>query len=209
MSPGRLDGKVAIITGAASGFGKGIAAKFVQEGSKVVIADLSEEAGTATANELGGKFVKADVTKTADWERLLTETLSTYGQLDIVVNNAGATYPNKPTEDVTEAEFDLVMNVNVKSIYVSTTVLLQYFMKENRPGCFIQVASTAGIRPRPRLTWYNASKGAVITATKSLAVEFGPKKIRFNAVSPVVGSTGMSVHDAPSGVLGVLGATTC
>ncbi|PNY27004.1 4-formylbenzenesulfonate dehydrogenase TsaC1/TsaC2 [Tolypocladium capitatum] len=192
MSPGRLDGKVAIITGAASGFGRGIAAKFAQEGSKVIIADLSEKAGNAAANELGGKFVRADVTKTADWERLLIETLSTYGQLDIVVNNAGATYPNKPTEDVTEAEFDLVMNVNVRSIYASTAVLLPYFLKEKRPGCFIQVASTAGIRPRPRLTWYNASKGAVITATKSLAVEFGPKQIRFNAVSPVVGSTAMT-----------------
>ncbi|KND88049.1 4-formylbenzenesulfonate dehydrogenase TsaC1/TsaC2 [Tolypocladium ophioglossoides CBS 100239] len=183
MSPGRLDGKVAIIPGAASGFGKGIAAKFVQEGSKVIIADLSEEAGIATAIALGGKFVRADVTKTADWERLLAETLSAFGQLDIVVNNAGATYPNKATEDVTEDEFDLVMNVNVKSIYLSTTVLLQYFLKENRPGCFIQVASTAGIRPRPRLTWYNASKSAVIVATKSLAVEFGPKQIRFNAVT--------------------------
>ncbi|KAK7417061.1 hypothetical protein QQX98_004822 [Neonectria punicea] len=192
MTLGRLDGKVAIITGAASGFGKGIATKFVHEGCKVLIADLSEEAGTAAAKELSCSFKKADVTKKADWEALLSETLSVFGQLDIVVNNAGATYANKPTEDVTESEFDLVMNVNVKSIFMSTAVLLQYFLKESRAGCFIQVASTAAIRPRPRLTWYNASKGAVVNATKTLAVEYGPKQIRFNAVSPVVGSTGMT-----------------
>lgn len=192
MAGGRLEGKVAVVTGAASGFGKGIAEKFAKEGAKVVVADLSEDAGKSTATELGGIFVKADVTKASDWENLLNESLKAFGQLDIVVNNAGVTYPNKPTEDVTESEFDLVFNVNVKSIYISTNVLLQkYFLKEKRPGCFIQVASTAGIRPRPRLTWYNASKGAVITATKSMAVEYGPNQIRFNAVSPVVGSTGM------------------
>ncbi|OAA45064.1 oxidoreductase, short-chain dehydrogenase/reductase family [Metarhizium rileyi] len=193
MSPGRLDSKVAIVTGAASGFGKGIAEKFANEGAKVVVADLSEEAGKTTASDLGGLFVKADVTKTSDWEKLLLETLHAFGQLDVVVNNAGTTYPNKATEDVTETEFDLVFEVNVKSVYISVNVLLQkYFLKEQRPGCFIQVASTAGIRPRPRLTWYNASKGAVITATKSLAVEYGPQQIRFNAVSPVVGSTAMT-----------------
>ncbi|UNI24319.1 hypothetical protein JDV02_010075 [Purpureocillium takamizusanense] len=188
MSPGRLEGKVAIVTGAASGFGKGIAEKFAKEGGKVVVADLTEEAGTAVAKAVGGIFVRADVTKTADWEKLLSETLAAYGQLDIVINNAGTTYINKPTEDVTEAEFDLVMNVNVKSIYVSTQVLVRYFMKENRPGAFVTVASTAGTRPRPRLAWYNASKGAAITATKSLAVEYGPRQIRFNTVSPVFGS---------------------
>ena len=185
MSPGRLEGKVAIITGAASGFGKGIAEKFAKEGGKVVVADLSEEAGTTVAKAVGGVFVRADVTKIADWEKLLSETLAAYGQLDIVVNNAGTTYTNKPTEEVTEAEFDLVMNVNVKSIYLSTQVLVRYFTKENRPGCFITIASTAGTRPRPRLVWYNASKGAAITATKSLAVEYGPQQIRFNSVSPV------------------------
>ncbi|KAK2599976.1 hypothetical protein QQS21_005278 [Conoideocrella luteorostrata] len=193
MAGGRLDGKVAIVTGAASGFGKGIAEKFSKEGAKVVVADLSEEAGKTTAADIGGVFVKADVTKASDWEKLLSETVGAFGQLDIVVNNAGAGYTNKPTEHVAESEFDLVFNVNVKSIYISTSVLLQqYFLKENRPGTFIQIASTAGIRPRPGLTWYNASKGAVITATKSLAVEYGPKQIRFNAVSPVVGSTGMT-----------------
>ncbi|OAQ97296.1 hypothetical protein LLEC1_00067 [Akanthomyces lecanii] len=192
MSSGRLDGKVAIVTGGASGFGKGIAEKFVNEGGKVVIADLSVDNGNAVAAELKCTFVKTDVTQRADWARLLATALETYGQLDIVVNNAGATYSNKPAEQVTDADFDLVMNVNVKSIYLSSSVIVEYFLRENRPGCFVQVASTAGLRPRPGLTWYNASKGAAITATKSLAVEYGPKKIRFNAVSPVVGSTAMT-----------------
>jgi NAD(P)-dependent dehydrogenase (short-subunit alcohol dehydrogenase family) len=113
------------------------------------------------------------------------------GGLDIVVNNAGTTYTNKPTENVTDEEFDLVLNVNVKSIYLSSSVLLPYFLKNKRPGSFIQISSTSGIRPRPGLTWYSASKAAVSNATKSMAVEYGPKKIRFNAVCPVVGSTGL------------------
>jgi NAD(P)-dependent dehydrogenase (short-subunit alcohol dehydrogenase family) len=188
---GRLQGKTAIVTGAASGFGKGIAEKFVAEGANVIIADLSEEAGQSAAREYGCVYMKLDVTKAADWDEGLKLALDKFGQLDIIVNNAGATYANKPTELVTEADFDLVMRVNVKSIYLSTNTLLPYFLKQNRPGCFIQVASTAGTRPRPKLTWYNASKAAVIIASKTMAVEYGPQKIRFNTVSPVVGSTGM------------------
>ena len=162
----RLQGKVAVVTGGGSGFGKGITAKFVQEGAQVLIADLSEEAGNSTAKELGCRFARADVTRREDWESLLSVVLAEYGQLDIVVNNAGAAYANKATEEVTDGEYDLVMNTNVKSIYLSTSVLLPYFLRNERPGSFIQVASTAGVRPRPRLTWYNASKAAVITATK-------------------------------------------
>ena len=190
---GRLQGKTAIVTGGASGFGKGIAAKFVSEGANVIITDLSSEAGEAVASELKCHFLRADVTKPEDWRAVLSLALEKFKQLDIVVNNAGATYPNKPTEDATEADFDLVMNVNVKSVYHSTNILVPYFLKEKRPGCFIQVASTAGSRPRPKLTWYNASKAAVINATKTMAVEYGPHQIRFNSVSPVVGSTGMWV----------------
>ncbi|KJZ75750.1 hypothetical protein HIM_04907 [Hirsutella minnesotensis 3608] len=192
MSPGRLQDKVAIVTGGASGFGKGVAIKFVQEGAKVIIADVSEEAGQTAASELGCKFLRVDVTSKSDWERVLSEALGAFGQLDIVVNNAGTAYANKPTEEVSEDEFDRVFLVNVKSIFLSSAVITPYFLKESRPGCFIQVASTAGIRPRPRLTWYNASKGAVITATKSMAVEYAPKHIRFNAVSPVVGVTNLT-----------------
>lgn len=190
---GRLQGKTAIVTGAASGFGRGIAAKFAAEGANIIIADLSSEAGEAAAKELNGVFFRTDVTDPKAWEDVLQLAVSKFGGLDIVVNNAGATYANKPTEDVTERDFDLVMNVNVKGVYHSTNVLVPYFLKEKRPGCFIQVASTAGTRPRPKLTWYNASKAAVINASKTMAVEYGPQQIRFNCVSPVVGSTGMCV----------------
>lgn len=194
--PGRLEGKVAIVTGGASGFGRGIATKFVAENAKVIIADLSEENGQRVAQELNCVFERADVTKRDDWAGLLKKALDLYGQLDVVVNNAGATYVNKPTEQVTDEDFDLVMRVNVKSIYLSTSVLLPYFLDNQRQGSFIQVSSTAALRPRPGLTWYNASKAAVSNATKTMAVEYGPKGIRFNAVCPVVGSTGMYVlHD--------------
>ncbi|EPE09522.1 short-chain dehydrogenase reductase family [Ophiostoma piceae UAMH 11346] len=190
----RLQGKVAIVTGAASGFGKGIAAKFIGEGARVIIADLSADAGQAAAAELGDNcaFLQGDVTKAADWQALLQLATDKFGGLDIVINNAGATYANKPTMQVTEKEFDLVFNVNVRSVYQSTEVLVPYFLDNKRPGVFIQVASTAGLRPRGGLTWYNASKAAVINGTKSMAVEFGPNNIRFNCVSPVVGSTGMT-----------------
>ncbi|OCT52451.1 4-formylbenzenesulfonate dehydrogenase TsaC1/TsaC2 [Cladophialophora carrionii] len=189
---GRLEGKVAIVTGGGSGFGAGIATKFVQEGAKVLIADLSEENGTKVAQSLGAEYLPANVTKRSDWEALLKKAIDSFGGLDIIVNNAGTTYKNKPTEDVTDDEFDLVFNVNVKSIYLSSSVLVPYFIENNRPGSFIQIASTAGIRPRPGLTWYNASKAAVSNASKTMAVEYAPKQIRFNAVCPVVGSTGLT-----------------
>jgi len=189
---GRLEGKFAIVTGGGSGFGAGIATKFVQEGAKVLICDLSEENGTKVAQSIGAEFQVANVTKRSDWEAVLKKAIDAFGGVDIIVNNAGATYSNKPTETVKDEEFDLCFNVNVKSIYLSSSVLLPYFMENNRPGCFIQIASTAAIRPRPGLTWYNASKAAVSNATKTMAVEYAPKKIRFNAVCPVVGSTGMT-----------------
>ncbi|KAI0018909.1 3-oxoacyl-reductase [Xylariomycetidae sp. FL0641] len=191
----RLAGKVAIVTGGASGFGKGIAAKFVEEGARVLICDVAEAKGAATARELGEvncRFAAADVTRRGDWDRLLREAVDAFGRLDIVVNNAGAAYANQATEDVAEEDFDRVLNVNLKSVYLSTAALLPYFLEHKVKACFIQTASTAGVRPRPRLTWYNASKAAVINATKTMAVEYGPHKIRFNAVSPVVGSTGMT-----------------
>lgn len=147
-----------------------------------MIAEMSSESGPAVAKQLGCKSVVANVTKRSDWESLLKATVDAYGGLDIIVNNAGTTYKNKPTETVTDQDFDMTFDVNVKSIYLSSSVLLPYFLEKNRPGCFIQIASTAGIRPRPGLTWYNASKAAVSNATKTMAVEYGPKKIRFNAV---------------------------
>jgi NAD(P)-dependent dehydrogenase (short-subunit alcohol dehydrogenase family) len=187
----RLKGKVAIVTGGASGFGRGIAAKFVEEGAKVVIADLSNENSKKVARELGCEYIVTDVTKREAWQALLQKTIDAYGGLDIVINNAGATYSNKATTQVTDEDFDLCMNVNVRSVYLSSNIIVPYFLDRKKPGCFIQISSTAAIRPRPNLTWYNASKSAVSIATKTLAVEYGPHKIRFNAVCPVVGITGM------------------
>jgi len=183
---GKLDNKVAIVTGGGGGFGKGIAEKFIAEGAKVIIADFSEEVGTKTAKELGCEFQSANVTKRADWEAVLKFADEKFGKVDIVVNNAGTTYRNKPTNTVTDEDFDLVMNVNVKSIYYSTNVIVPYMQDKKIPGVFIQIASTAGIRPRPGLVWYNASKACVINASKTMAVEYAADKIRFISVCPVV-----------------------
>jgi len=180
----RLKGKVAIITGAGSGFGAGIAKRFAEEGAGVFVADIDEKNGARIANELNAKFIRADVTKGSDWARLVQECLSASGRLDIVVNNAGWTHRRKPYAEVTEAEFDKVYAVNVKSIYLSAIHALPAFRKLGG-GCFVNIASTAGLRPRPGLTVYNSSKGAVILMSKSMAAEFGPDKVRVNCVNPV------------------------
>ncbi|KAM0702824.1 hypothetical protein Q7P35_010256 [Cladosporium inversicolor] len=193
MSQGKLHSKVAIVTGGGGGFGKGIAAEFVKQGASVIIADFVEEVGQKTAGELKCEFVRADVTKKEDWEKLVKFADEKFGRLDVVINNAGTTYRNKPTNEVTDEDFDKVFNVNVKSIYYSANVIVPYMQKKGNGGSFVSIASTAGIRPRPGLTWYNASKAAVINATKTMAVEFAKDKIRFNNVCPVVGlGTGLS-----------------
>jgi len=193
MSQGKLHNKVAIVTGGGGGFGKGIAAEFVKQGASVIIADFVEEVGQKTAGELKCEFVRADVTKKEDWEKLVKFADDKFGKLDVVINNAGTTYRNKPTNEVTDEDFDKVFNVNVKSIYYSANVIVPYMQKKGNGGSFVSIASTAGIRPRPGLTWYNASKAAVINATKTMAVEFAKDKIRFNNVCPVVGlGTGLS-----------------
>lgn len=193
MSQGKLNSKVAIVTGGGGGFGKGIAAEFVKQGASVIIADFVEEVGQKTASELKCEFVRADVTKKEDWEKLVKFADEKFGRLDVVINNAGTTYRNKPTNEVTDEDFDKVFNVNVKSIYYSANVIVPYMQKKGNGGSFVSIASTAGIRPRPGLTWYNASKAAVINATKTMAVEFAKDKIRFNNVCPVVGlGTGLS-----------------
>ena len=176
----RLKGKVVIITGAGSGFGAGIARRFSEEGADIVVADIDSAAGERIAREVEGKFVHADVTKGDDWAKLVRAA----GALDIVVNNAGWTHRNKPYLEVTEAEFDRVYAVNVKSIYLSAIHAVPLFRKRGG-GVFVNIASTAGIRPRPGLTVYNSSKGAVITMSKSMAGEFGKDKIRVNCVNPV------------------------
>jgi 3-oxoacyl-[acyl-carrier protein] reductase len=177
----RLKGKTAIVTGGASGFGAGIARRFSEEGAQVIVADINDTAGANIAREVEGKFVHADVTRGADWAKLVAAAGSA---LDIVVNNAGWTHRNKPYLEVTEAEFDRVYAINVKSIYLSAIHAVPVFRTRGR-GCFVNIASTAGIRPRPGLTVYNSSKGAVITMSKSMAGEFGKDKIRVNCVNPV------------------------
>ncbi|KAK4547359.1 hypothetical protein LTR36_001015 [Oleoguttula mirabilis] len=190
---GKLSGKVAIVTGGAGGFGKGIAEKFTQEGAQVIIADFVEEAGQKTASELKCEFQRCNVTSRQDWESLVKFADEKFGKIDIVINNAGTTYRNKPTNDVTDEDFDKVFAVNVKAIYYSANVIVPYMQKKGNGGSFVTIASTAGIRPRPGLTWYNASKAAVINATKTMAVEYAKDNIRFNSVCPVVGlNTGLS-----------------
>jgi 3-oxoacyl-[acyl-carrier protein] reductase len=177
----RLKDKLAIVTGAGSGFGAGIAKRFAEEGARVIVADIDMKSGARVADEVGGKFVKADVTKSEDWAKLVRDAGP---DLDIVVNNAGWTHRNKPYLEVSEAEFDRVYAVNVKSIYLSALHAVPVFRKRGR-GCFVNIASTAGLRPRPGLTVYNSSKGAVILMSKSMAAEFGPDRIRVNCVNPV------------------------
>jgi 3-oxoacyl-[acyl-carrier protein] reductase len=176
----RLQHKIAIVTGAGSGFGAGIAKRFAQEGARVIVNDIDPK-GEKTAREVGGTFVQADVTKSTDWAKLVAAAGS---ELEIVVNNAGWTHRNKPYLEVSEAEFDRVYAVNVKSIYLSALHAVPVFRKRGR-GCFVNIASTAGLRPRPGLTVYNSSKGAVILMSKSMAAEFGPDRIRVNCVNPV------------------------
>ena len=177
----RLKGKVAIVTGAGSGFGAGIARRFAEEGAQVVVNDIDARGGERVAQEIGGRFVQADVTRGEDWARLVQ---AAGPQLAIVVNNAGWTHRNKPYLEVSEAEFDKVYAVNVKSIYLSAMHAVPVF-RQRGGGCFVNIASTAGIRPRPGLTVYNSSKAAVILMSKSMAAEFGPDRVRVNCVNPV------------------------
>jgi 3-oxoacyl-[acyl-carrier protein] reductase len=180
MKPERLSNKVAIVTGAAGGFGAGIARRFAEEGARVIVNDLNAQ-GERVAKEIRGHFVQGDVSKADDWERLVREAGP---NLAIVVNNAGWTHRNKPYLEVGEDEFERVYAVNVKSVYLSAMHAVPVFRKRGG-GCFVNIASTAGVRPRPGLTVYNSSKAAVIVLSKSMAAEFGPDKIRVNCVNPV------------------------
>ncbi len=200
----QLQGKVAIVTGGAAGFGEGIVRSYVSEGARVVIADLAEDKGRALAAELGAEralFVSCDVAQSADVAALVRACVQRFGAPDIVVNNAGTTHPNRPMLEVDEATFDRLYAVNVKSIFHMAHAVVP-LMRERRAGVILNVGSTAGIRPRPGLTWYNGSKGAVNLLSKSMAVELGPDGIRVNAICPVIGETGllekfMGVPDTP------------
>jgi 3-oxoacyl-[acyl-carrier protein] reductase len=189
---GQLQGKVAIVTGAASGFGEGIARLFVKEGARVLLADLDGAKAEKVAAELGSnaKAHRCDVSKNDDVRATVKACVDTFGPPDIVVNNAGTTHRNQPMLNVDEATFDRVFNVNVKSIYYMAHAVIP-IMRERKGGSIINVGSTAGIRPRPGLTWYNASKGAVNLMSKSMAAELGPDNIRVNAICPVMSATGM------------------
>jgi 3-oxoacyl-[acyl-carrier protein] reductase len=192
----RLKDKVAIVTGAGSGFGAGIARRFAEEGAQVVVNDVSPQ-GERVAKEVGGRFVQGDVTRGADWAKLVQ---AAGDKLAIVVNNAGWTHRNKPYLEVSEAEFDKVYAVNVKSVYLSALHAMPV-LKRRGGGAIVNIASTAGIRPRPGLTVYNSSKGAVILMSKSMAAEFGPDKIRVNCVNPVFSpDTGLSAEFAGGAV---------
>jgi 3-oxoacyl-[acyl-carrier protein] reductase len=187
----RLKDKVAIVTGAGSGFGRGIAETFAREGAKVVVNDLNEAAAAEVAGAIGGIACVADVSKGADVARLCRAAHDAFGGLDVFVANAGWTYRNKSSLEVTEEEFDRVFDANVKQLFHATRHAVPMIAARGG-GSFIVTASTAALRPRPNLTWYNGSKGAAVTIVKSLAVELAPQKVRVNALCPVLGQTGLT-----------------
>jgi 3-oxoacyl-[acyl-carrier protein] reductase len=184
----RLEGRTAVVTGGGSGFGAGIARRFAQEGATVMVADINPAAAAAVAAETGGVAFEVDVSRDASVAAMAAEALRVWGRIDILVNNAGVTHLPKPMEEVTEEEFDRVMAVNVKSVYLTARHVVPA-MKAAARGAILNVASTAGLSPRPRLNWYNASKGWMITATKTMAVELAPAGVRVNALAPVAGET--------------------
>ncbi len=189
----RLHNKSIIVTGAGGGIGEGIARRLAEEGAQVIVNDIDAKRGESVAADIravGGRatYFGADVTQSADMKALVEAAVQRHGKLDAMVNNAGWTHRNQPALDVSEDEFDKCYAVNVKSIYLSTIHAVPQ-LRANGGGSLINIASTAGVRPRPGLTWYNGSKGAVITTSKSLAAELGPDNIRVNCINPVMNPT--------------------
>jgi 3-oxoacyl-[acyl-carrier protein] reductase len=186
----RLNGKVALITGAGSGFGAGIARKFIEEGAQVGVVDINGEAASSVAQELGDNSlaIQADITSKSQIQKTVDEITKWAGPINVLVNNAGIGHLPTPMEELDEEQFDKIIAVNMRSIYLTGQIIVP-LMKSERGGSILNIASTAGISPRPNLTWYNASKGWVITATKSMAIELASNNIRVNALNPVAGET--------------------
>ena len=184
----RLKNKIAIVTGGGSGFGAGIVKKFIQEGAKVVIADINLENAKKVAMDTGGFAVEVDVSNSLSFKNMVDKTLEKFGKIEIMVNNAGITHLPNSMEDISEAEFDKIFAVNSKSVFFSAKYLVPKMISIGG-GNILNVASTAGISPRPNLSWYNATKGWMISATKAMAIELASKRIRVNALAPVAGET--------------------
>lgn len=186
----RLEGKVAIVTGGGSGFGEEICRRFAAEGARVAVLDVNEEGGRRVAGEIGdaARFIRCDVTVRGQVAAAIEETVDALGRVDVYVNNAGITHTNKPLLEVEESWFDRIFAVNVKAIYLSALEVVPVYRRQNG-GVIINIASTAGVRPRPGLVVYNSSKGAALSMTKSLAIELAPDNIRVNAINPVAGET--------------------
>ena len=184
----RLKNKIAIVTGGGSGFGAGIVKKFIQEGAKVVVADINLENAEKVAMDSGGFAVEVDVSNSLSFKNMVDKTLEKFGKIEIMVNNAGITHLPNSMENISEAEFDKIFAVNSKSVFFSAKYLVPKMISIGG-GNILNVASTAGISPRPNLSWYNATKGWMISATKAMAIELASKKIRVNALAPVAGET--------------------
>jgi 3-oxoacyl-[acyl-carrier protein] reductase len=186
----RLDSKTALVTGAGSGIGKSIAETYAREGARVTIADINLDAAQETARGIGNNAiaVRCDVTRKAEIAAAVKETIAAFGALDILVNNAGATHVNKPMMEISEDEYDRVFAVNVKGLFQFCQAVVPHF-RERGGGVIVNIGSTAGLRPRPGLSAYNATKGAVHTLTKTLAVELAPDRIRVCAIAPVATDT--------------------